>query len=469
MGEIESAENRPDSYPQIISLSLWRLFYRRIGWPILFFVFRVLSQTSQKIKTGLQMRKRNISGESPWATGIKNLKPIWIHCASGEFEYAKPVICAIKKSRPQAKILVTYFSPSYSRQVTEFSGVDIASPSPWDTPDAIDELLSHHQPQCLLLARTDTWPEMLRQAKSHSLPVLLFSATLAEGAGRLKGISRFITRLVFRDIDAIFCVSQADLIAFRSVGAGSRAMVCGDTRFDQVLARLSEDSRLSRLPWFSQLTLWTKDKNVLVAGSTWPEDETVLLKVIEHFKSQITSQMKFIIVPHEPTAEHIATLKEQLSKQSEKTQLKFACLSELSHNQLNVVDLDVLIVDATGFLADLYRLGYFAFVGGSFRKTVHSVMEPLAAGALTFVGPKIRNNREAVEFSHIACSAEDALHCVEVVASDIAFCKRLQTALETFGQVNSRAIRTEVEKRAGTSRLVADWALSRAQFPTGQE
>ncbi|RYZ63217.1 MAG: hypothetical protein EOP05_24015, partial [Proteobacteria bacterium] len=106
--------------------------YRSIGWPILWTAFRALSPFIPKVKQGLLVRKA-VAGAMPWASGSHREGAIWIHCASGEFEYAKPVITLLKKENPAAFVLVTYFSTSYVKQIAGFEGVDAYCPLPWDT------------------------------------------------------------------------------------------------------------------------------------------------------------------------------------------------------------------------------------------------------------------------------------------------------------------------------------------------
>jgi 3-deoxy-D-manno-octulosonic-acid transferase len=78
----------------------------------------------------------------------------------------------------------------------------------------------------------------------------------------------------------------------------------------------------------------------------------------------------------------------------------------------------VLLVDQVGWLAELYAWGDMAFVGGSFRKTVHSVMEALGAGLKTFVGPLHTNNREAIEFQNVM-GAVTAVRDIEAMREEL--------------------------------------------------
>ena len=102
--------------------------------------------------------------------------------------------------------------------------------------------------------------------------------------------------------------------------------------------------------------------------------------------------LRLILVPHEPTKGHLQSLEKQLAKMG---------IKGSRYSQAENWDTEVLLVDQIGILAELYSWGDIAFVGGSFRGSVHSVMEPLAAGLITLVGPHHGNNREALEFKSL--------------------------------------------------------------------
>jgi 3-deoxy-D-manno-octulosonic-acid transferase len=159
--------------------------------------------------------------------------------------------------------------------------------------------------------------------------------------------------------------------------------VLGDTRFDQVQFRLKNPKAL---PAQLRPTL-----PALVAGSTWPQDERILIEGLAPLL--LKQKIQMLLVPHEPTNAHIQSLERQLTKAG----LQFQKYSD----GLAWTSAQVLIVDQVGVLAELYQWANIAFVGGSFKASVHSVMEPLGAGCLTLVGPYYSNNREALEFSQI--------------------------------------------------------------------
>lgn len=429
--------------------------YRWILAPLLIVAFRLLAKRHQKIRAGLEMRAPATDGQPPWLHGPTGQRPIWIHCASFEFEYAKPVITELKKHAPQAKILVTYFSPTVASAVARFPGVDFACPAPWDRVRDCRAFIEYHRPRVLLIARTDTWPEMLHQARVAGIPSALFSATLDRAAGRARGLGRLLSRAVFGDLTRIFCVSEEDRAVFARLGFADHVQVAGDTRYDQVLTRLRSQQKPLRDELFAD------DLPLLVAGSTWAEDEAVLIETARAFRERL----RFVFVPHEPTEAHLEDLE---------SRIRAAGLESRRYSRTTSWPQgSILLVDQIGILAELYRKGRFAFVGGSFRKTVHSVMEPLAAGCLTFVGPLHHNNREALEFRNIPLitetkpqgrgqqSSAPLITCVQPVKDAITFTRLLEVAVEMFNDENRARILSEIHARSGKSELIAQWALEK--------
>lgn len=322
----------------------------------------------------------------PWLNFIDIKNPILIHCASGEFEYAKPVIREIKKKNPNQSVVVTYFSPSYEAQIKNTKEVDFSCPLPWDLPHIQREFLTKLKPRQILISRTDLWPEFLYQAKYQNIPIAMFSATLAPNSPKIQNLFlKSYLRWIFSFLNHVYCVSDDDKMNLTQLIEPKRITTIGDTRFDQVLYRISKPNHLK-----NDLLSKKSDRmnSVFIAGSTWEEDEKEILPI---FKDLIRNGVQVMIAPHEPSEEHIEKIKEDLFKGGVRTLL----YSEATMWPAN----QVLIIDQMGILADLYAWADWAFVGGSFKKQVHSVMEPLAQGCKTYFGPYFINNREAIMFN----------------------------------------------------------------------
>lgn len=403
--------------------------YRYFISPLVVIALPFAALFNRKLREGLRLRARHAE---PLKSGVD---PLWIHAASGEFEYAKAVIREIKERSPQTPVIVTYFSPSFVKAVTGFPGVDRAIALPLDLPGPCRSFIKQMHPRALLIARTDLWPEMLEQCRRANIPVVIFSYTQRPFKSLFKKI---FTRWTLHWVDRVFCVAETDQNQLAMLALKQPVLTIGDTRYDQVAYRLANPKAIA--PGLHPKT----DVPCFVAGSTWTEDEAVLLPgLASHLKS---GRLKLILVPHEPTPEHIRSLSAELNKLG----LKYALFTS-GHWE----DEEVLLVDKIGVLAELYLWAEFAFVGGSFRKSVHSVMEALGAGSVTFVGPYYENNREAMQFQELDFSG---IKGVEVIRNAKNLESRLGELLDTpearaeFHQ----SLKREFAGRLGASRKLVD-------------
>lgn len=381
---------------------------------------------------------------------FRNRRPIWIHAASGEFEYAKPVIRELHQKDPSRPIVVTYFSPTYADNVRTFAGVTAACPLPLDSRDEMEAFLDYLNPEAFLIARTDAWPNTVLAASLRKIPILLFSTTFHEGSKRMQGLGQALTRDTLARIDQIQCVTSEDRAVLASIGI-QKAVVAGDSRYDQVLARLAAPKSPQVVSALAKVNASIRARS-LVAGSVWAEDAGPVIQA--SLATQADTPHTLVLVPHE--------ISDSFLQQLEKTCIEhgfakenIARLSQLT--QTSRAPLDVLIVDSVGLLAELYLVGSVAFVGGSFRKTVHSVMEPLAAGCLTVVGPLHLNNREAIEFQKLR-STPNGPSLVTAVSTTEEFKQVLTKLWRVLDESDFKnTIRSEVAKRGGATAHVLKW------------
>lgn len=301
-------------------------------------------------------------------SNIKN--SIWFHAASGEIEYVKPLINQLYLQYPKKSIIVTYSSKSAEKlfeniknQVTQFI------PIPWDQPRVIQKLIKSIHPDILIFSRTDFWPEMIEQCHEKTIPIIAVSYF-----NKSQALSFLSKKLVFNKMSYISCVDLKTASLFKD----GLAQADGDSRFDQVFWRLNQPSKVKI----------TSSNKIFVAGSTWGEDEESLKPL---FDQLIQDNYQIVWSPHEISSEKISKIQTYLKNKN--------YTSRLLSTQVNFnFSENFLIVDTVGYLADIYRFATFAFVGGSFKEKIHSVMEPLCCGIPVLVGPYYENNPEAVKF-----------------------------------------------------------------------
>ena len=399
------------------------IYLYRLGlMPLTVLLLPMAALLNPKIKAGLKLRLKR--------EAIPDFlqKPIWIHAASGEFEYAKPVIRELKAQFPEIPVVVTYFSPTYAESIRKFGLVDFSCPLPLDLPGPCFSFIKRLNPRVLLIARTDLWPELLTKARQQGVPSILFSCTQKPITSPLK---KWLALWRMKLVDRIICVSKEDQRNLADIGL--TATIAGDTRYDQVATRLNAPKPLLE-------NLKPKSTPTLIIGSSWLQDE---LTAIEALKDLVANQqLKLIIVPHEPTAEHLKELKSLLDRAG----LKLAIYSEGQPWDTK----DVLIVDKIGILAELYTWADMALIGGSFKGSVHSVMEAIGAGLRVIVGPYHHNNREALEFQSVSVGKNPVVKAVAGAEEFKAYVTQLLTEPTRF-KTEKTEIKQEFTRKLGAT------------------
>ncbi len=365
---------------------IWRIFYNTIFINLLYVLYRIYALFNAKARDGINGRKGlfdKIKNQIPFGLtdARKKLPVVWFHCASvGEFEQARPIINAIKN---KYRIAVTFFSPSGYNWASKQPYADLICYLPFDTPRNARKMFDLINPIMLIFVKFDVWANFVWTAKKRGIPVILVDATLHKESKRLSPFIRSFMRSIHRDIDLHCAISDADAERLKLLCDNiERIEVTGDTRFDQVIARRNSASKKLEglLPKF--------DLPVIIAGSTYIEDEAV---IIEAYKKVLADwgKAQLIIVPHEPEPERLKEIAKNLSDNG----LDYILLADLEKGA-HFAD-QVIIIDRVGFLAELYMLGDIAFVGGSFHGSVHNVMEPAIMGKPVLFGHTIQNSLEA--------------------------------------------------------------------------
>jgi len=336
---------------------------------------------SDKLARGDRARRAAIAQWRDWCTAHRDRsRPLlWVHAPSvGEGLQANAVLGRLRTRNPTWQIVFSFFSPS-AEPLASRQPVDYAGYLPYDTRSNVSQLLEILAPTALVFTKLDLWPEFATGAAARGVKLGMIAATVSPVSRRNHPIARWLTRPGYQVLDRIGAVAEPD--AQRLIGLGARPTaitVTGDPRFDSALERaraIAPDDPLRRL---------TAGAPTLVAGSTWPADERVLLDAYRQVRSRWPAA-RLVIVPHEMT--QVASLTAEVIRAG----WAHARLSELGPQVPAVV-----IVDRVGALATIYAGARAAYVGGGFGSAgLHSVLEPAALGVPVIVGPRWRSSREA--------------------------------------------------------------------------
>ncbi len=361
---------------------IWKIVYNYLVLPLLYMTLHFASLFNKKIRNGIIGRKRVYENLILNATSIdKSKKLVWFHSSSlGEFEQAKPIIEKLKKEK-NVNILITFFSPSGYENSKKYPLADLISYIPFDTINNAKNFIAITNPSLAVIMRYDLWPNMINSLNNKKIPIYLVDATLRSSSPRKSPFLKSFHKNLFSQLTRILTVSESDANEFKSFGFnGEKITAVGDTRFDRVYQRsvIARDKKL-----INEELL--KNKKVFVAGSTWEQDEEVILPAFLKL-SEVDQNIIMIIAPHEPTLLHLEKIENEFS--GKLSTIRFSHLNNYKGEK-------VIIVDSIGILLTLYTYAHVAYVGGSFKQNIHNVLEAAVYGIPVLFGPKIDNSQEA--------------------------------------------------------------------------
>ena len=362
----------------------------------------------------------------------RNAKYIWFHASSlGEFEQGRPMMEKIKAEHPEYKILLTFFSPSGYEVRKNYNGADVICYLPFDTPFRVKKFLNLANPSIAVFIKYEFWGNYLQELKHRNIPVYIISSIFRRdqlffqwfGYPYRKMLYCF-THLVVQDDRSAALLKEFGI---------TNVTVTGDTRFDRVLDVRNQARELSPVEHF--VCEGGKEKRLtLVAGSSWPQDEEIL---IPYFNEH--PEMKLIIAPHEIHREHLMYIESLLKRPSVR-------LSDVFHDQSLAEGKDCLIVDSFGLLSSIYRYGTIAYIGGGFGAGIHNTLEAAVYGIPVLFGPKYQKFKEAKDLIKVGggFSVSDKQSFCEKMDELLTYHEVLEAAGESAGQfVNGNAGATD--------------------------
>ena len=318
-----------------------------------------------KLKKGIDGRKKTF--ETLQNNIQKEDTVFWFHCASlGEYEQGLPVFEKLKSKYPKAKIVLSFFSPSGYEVRKENPLTSIVVYLPLDTKRNAEIFLKLVNPKLVVFVKYDLWPNYLKTLKNHPTKVVLISTLLRPHQHFFKFYGKSFQKLFF-SFDHIFTQNSESKELLKSIGY-YYVTESNDTRFDRVSNQLSHNNSLPYLEDFID------NKLCIVAGSTWVEDENILVPFIQ----KADKSTKFIIAPHSINKQEIKRLMKALGDNA----VLFS-----KHQKVSLSDKQVFVVDTIGILSKIYNYANIAYVGGGMGSSgLHNTLEAAVFGIPIIIG-----------------------------------------------------------------------------------
>ncbi len=302
----------------------------------------------------------------------------------GEFEQAKPIIERIKNKFPQIKIVASFFSPSGLENQKNYRFVDSLVYLPIDTPNYVKYFLNSIQPNIAVFVRYEIWMNFLTELKNRNIPTFLINATQPRRRPFIPNrlLQTFYSHC-FNLFTKIFPLHK-EKHYFELIYQGNLQCVY-DTRYDRVWEKINSPRRINLSK--------SGETFVLVAGSIWEPDVELIANSFKEINK--FNNISLILVPHEPTAQHLEFCKKFFPNAIEFS--KSFDLTRPNDKPFVIKSGDVILVDKVGYLLDLYSVADIAYVGGGFTAGVHSVIEPAGYFIPVMCGGDINNSPDALE------------------------------------------------------------------------
>lgn len=339
-----------------MALAFYKLIVRLYGM-----VIHMAAPFNAKAKQWVVGRKDWYNSLNQNMANLGSAERYWFHCASyGEFEQGRPLIEAVKLKHPSSKIILSFFSPSGYEAFKNWPGADVIVYLPLDTPSNAKRFLDLVKPGKTFIIKYEYWLCFLKELKKRKSASYLVSATFKPKQVFFKWYGG-IFRKSLQTFTTLFIQDKASLQLLNSIHI-QNAVLSGDTRIDRVLAIKAENFQDQKLQDFVQNSF------VLVAGSTWPQDDKF---IAESVSAIIQNDLKLIVAPHELHESSLRTCIETYSKID---------ASVSTYSKGIKANSRVVILDTMGMLSKVYRLGTMAYVGGGFGTGIHNILEPAVYG-----------------------------------------------------------------------------------------
>ena len=352
-------------------------------------------------------------------------KTIWFHCASlGEFEQGVPIMEGIRKLKPDHKIIVSFFSPSGYEIKKDTALADVVIYLPMDTTSNAKKFVEIVHPSLVFFIKYEFWPNYLFELQKRNTPTLLISGVFRKNQVFFKFYGGLM-RKALTAFNHFFVQDENSKTLLDNIGFKNNT-ISGDTRFDRVSNQIEMDNSLKFAEDFKG------DCLCIVCGSTWPEDEAVLLGYI----NSASEHVKFIIAPHKIEVDKIENLRQKINKKT------------VLHSEKDDVNLSlysVLIIDCIGLLSKLYSYADIAYVGGAMGKTgLHNILEPATFGVPIVIGKNYKEFPEAQKLQTLAglftvASSNEVMEIFKKLVEDSNFRSKTGTISGHFVHNNTGA------------------------------
>lgn len=379
-------------------LKFWFVIYNVILVPVLWFTFKFLSIFNSKIKEGFKGRVTLFDDLKSRLVSHKNHShPILIHSSSlGEFQQAIPLADVLKEK--SYNIIFSFFSPSGYNNSLKYLGNDVITTYlPFDSYINAKRFLDIVNPKIIILMRYDLWFNLLYLAKRRNIFIVIANARYDEKNWTWKlPLIRSFKHTLYNLVDMFFVIDDSDEKHYKKEFKNKVDAIfkVGDSKYERVY-QASKEILTENIEKVVPSKI-IENKKVFVVGSSWKEDEELILPVLDKIVKYEPHLLTFL-VPHEPKETKLIIIERNIITKYEN--LKVIRLSKIQdYNKENII-----LVDTVGNLLKLYSIAYVSYVGGGFKSGLHNILEPVVFGVPVIYASFVKNSDENEFLENIGC------------------------------------------------------------------
>lgn len=360
---------------------LYNLLMQLYGWAI-----RLAALRHRKARCWVEGREHLF--ERMEQTIDRKARIVWVHVASlGEFEQGRPIIEELRRSHPEYKILVTFFSPSGYEIRKRYPHADYIFYLPLDTRRNVRCFLNTVNPEIAIFVKYEFWLNMLFELRRRKIRTFIVSAIFRRNSVFFRFYGG-LWREALETFEVLFVQNEESKRLLAELGFDN-VIIAGDTRFDRVAEIARQAKKIDLVERFKG------EQPLFVAGSTWGPDEELLLPLIN-----ANPTLKFIVAPHEMNEQRI----QHLIDQTKGGAVRYTQCNETT----DFAQTQVLILDTVGLLASAYGYATWSYIGGGFGVGIHNTLEAATFGLPIAFGPNYKKFKEACDLVTLgaACSVQ---------------------------------------------------------------
>lgn len=423
----------------------WFIIYNSFVIPALWLGFKLYGLFNSKIREGFKGRRdlfRKLSKSLSHFSGESSAKKkhILIHCSSlGEYQQAIPLVEEMEGQ--DFVITVSFFSPSgYNNSKIPFEDV-VKTYVPFDSVKNVRRFLDVGKFDTIIFMRYDLWYNLVYESKRRGIKLIIANARLDEKDIFWKlPVFSSLKKTLYNMIDIIFVIDEEDRDNYaKHIDVNkTKIKLVGDSKYERVYtASLNKQhSEVIRAEVI-------KNKKVFVMGSSWKDDEDIVLpvvdKVLEHENDLLT-----FLVPHEPKVKKIDIIEKTIAE-------KYRNIKSIRYSKIeNYSGENLIIVDRIGILMSLYSIAYISYVGGGLKSGLHNILEPAIFNMPVFFANKVKNSDEDVMLLKSGCG--------KIVEDSRSFYRNFRTVLKDKELHDSmaRGCKFVFEGNLGTAKKIVE-------------